>query len=153
MLLTLSLAVLLAVPDSTHCTAAATFLRQTQQMQALVDADTIDDWRTRQKLSGCRVTAAGGTLLSLRDEAIRLYDRLRSAGWTRTPDPRDAPGESSLRFRWERSDCLFNVNRDGLLFTDAEERVNEALVLKPGETRYQVFVMCMAALPAVDRGD
>ena len=152
MLITLSLAVVLAVPDTVHCTAAANFLRDTQQMQALIDADTINDWRTRQKLSGCRITAAGGTTLSLRDEAIRLYDRLRAAGWTRTPDPRDAAGEASLRFRWERSDCLFNVNREALLFTDAEDRVNEALVLKPGETRYQVFVMCMPALPAVDRG-
>lgn len=152
MLITLSLAVLLAVPDTAHCTAAANFLRESQHMQALIDADTIDDWRTRRKLPGCRVTAAGGTTLSLRDEAIRLYDRLRATGWTRTPDPRDAASEASLRFRWERSDCLFNVNREGMLFTDAEDRVNEALVLKPGETRYQVFVMCMPALPAVDRG-
>ena len=152
MLMTLSLTVLLAVPDTMHCSKAATFLRETQQMQALVDPDTINDWRTRQTLSGCRVTAAGGTTLSLRDEAIRLYDRLRAAGWTRTPDPRDAASEASLRFRWERSDCLFNVNREGLLFTDSEERVNEALELRPGETRYQVFVMCMPALPAVDRG-
>ncbi len=151
MLLTLSLAMMLAAPDTSHCLAAADFLRDTQQMQALVEPDTINDWRTQKKLVGCRITAAGGTTLPLRDEAIRFYDRLRAATWTRTPDPRDAPGESSLRFRFRQSDCLFNVTRDAMLFTDAEEQVNEALMIKSGESRYHVFVMCTAALPAADR--
>ncbi len=150
-MIALSLAISLAVPDTTHCTAAARFLRETQHMQALIEPDTINDWRTQQRLPGCRITAAGGTTMTLRNEAIRLYDRLRAAEWTRTPDPRDAPTESSLRFRWQQSDCLFNVTRDAMLFTDAEELVNEVLVLKPGENRYHVFVMCTAALPATVR--
>lgn len=151
MIITLSLAIALAVPDTTHCTAAAGFLRDTQHMQALTEPDTIKDWRTQQRLVGCRVTAAGGTTQTLRNEAIGFFDRLRAAKWTRTPDPRDAPTESSLRFRWEKSDCLFNVTRDAMLFTDAEQQVNESLVLKPGEERYHVFVMCTAALPATLR--
>ncbi len=157
MLTLLSLAVVLvrpvtvAVPDTTHCTAAASFLRETQRMQALVEPDTINDWRTQQRLTGCRITAAGGTTQTLRNEAISFYDRLRAAKWVRTPDPRDAPTESSLRFRWEKSDCLFNVTRDAMLFTDAEAQVNEALLLKSGENRYHVFVMCTAALPATTR--
>ncbi len=153
MFFTLSLVAAIALPDTSHCTAAAQFLRDTQQMQAIAEVDTINDWRTQQKLVGCRVTAAGGTTETLRDEAIRFYNRLRAAKWVRTPDPRDAPTESSLRFRWKQSDCLFNVTRDAMLFTDAEEQVTEALVLKPGEERYHVFVMCTAALPATIRGE
>lgn len=67
------------------------------------------------------------------------------------PRPTGFPNEGSLRFRWNASDCLFNVNREALLGTEAEGRVNEALVLKPGDTRYQVFVMCLPVLPAAPR--
>lgn len=139
----------LAVPaDSTLCTAAARFLRNEQRMVAEIEADTIDDWRTRKRLAGCRITAAGGTTLGVSGEAVRFYERLRAARWVRTPDPRDAPNEASLRFRWEQADCLFNVNAEAMLNTEAEARVNDALVLKPGEVRYQVFVMCLPAQPA-----
>ncbi len=134
--------------DSTHCVAAARFLRVDRHMVAAIDRDTINDWRTQQRVAGCRITAAGGTDIGVAKEAVRLYERLRAAHWTRTPDPRDAPNEASLRFRWEQSDCLFNVNAEALLNTTAEDLVNDALVLKLGETRYQVFVMCMPALPA-----
>ena len=137
--------------DSTHCYAAAQFLRDTQHMVAAIDSDTIDDWRTKRRLVGCRITAAGGSELGVAKEAVRLYERLRAARWTRTPDPRDAPNEASLRFRWEQSDCLFNVNAEAMLNTVAESRVNEQLVLRSGETRYQVFVMCAQALPAAPR--
>ena len=84
-------------------------------------------------------------------EAVRLYERVRAAGWTRTPDPRDAPNEASLRFRKEQSDCLFNVNAEAMLGTKAERAVNGAVTAKPGESRYQVFVMCMPAMPAAER--
>ena len=137
--------------DTVHCHTAARFLRADQRMVAAIDADTINDWRTKRRVPGCRITSAGGTDIGVAKEAIRLYDRLRAAGWTRTPDPRDAPSEASLRFRWEQSDCLFNVNAEAMLNTESEGRVNEAVVLKDGETRYQVFVMCMPAMPAVLR--
>lgn len=137
--------------DSTLCTAAARFLRVEQHMVAEIGPDTIDDWRTRKRLGGCRVTAAGGTDIGVAKEAVRLYERLRAAQWVRTPEPRDSPNEASLRFRWEQSDCLFNVNAEAMLNTEAEIRVNDALVLKPAEVRYQVFVFCLPALPASPR--
>lgn len=121
------------------------------KMTAIVDRDTVDDWRTGRKLPGCRVTAAGVTARTLRTEATLFYEQLRAAGWSRTPDPRDAPNEASLRFRKDGVDCLFNVYGDALLFTDAEQRVAEATVPPPGRMRYGVFVMCTEALPAAAR--
>ena len=91
--------------DSTHCTAAAKFLRGELHMQALVDQDTVDDWRTGKKTPGCRITSVGATDIGVNKEAVRFYERVRAAGWTRTPDPIDAPNEGALRFRWEGSDC------------------------------------------------
>lgn len=137
--------------DTAHCARAAQFLRTTQQMVAAVETDTIDDWRTGTRAAGCRVTSAGGTDIGVAGEAVRLYERLRAAQWVRTPDPRDSPHEASLRFRFAQSDCLFNVNAEAMLNTDAELRVNTALLLTSGRTRYQVFVMCMAAMPAKPR--
>ena len=137
-----------APADSTHCIEAARFLREVQRMAAEVERDTIDDWRTHKRIAGCRVTAAGVTGIGVAREAVRFYERLRAARWVRTPDPRDSPNEASLRFRWEKSDCLFNVNAQALLFTDAEFRVIDAVKVSPGETRYHVFVMCLPALPA-----
>ncbi len=153
MLVALALLLTIAPPpsDTTHCTQAAAFLRTEQQMAAIVEPDTMNDWRSQQRVVGCRITASGATTLSLRDEAIRLYDRLRAARWMRTPDPRDAPNEASMRFRWQQSDCLFNVSRDAMLFTDAEQRAAEAAPVKQGESRYAVFVQCFAALPAASR--
>jgi hypothetical protein len=49
------------------------------------------------------------------------------------------------------ADCLFNVNREALLFTDAETLVLERLTVPAGSTRYHVFVMCVAAQPAAAR--
>jgi hypothetical protein len=151
--LTLALIAVLAPspPDSAHCAAAARFLRDEQGMIAEVDADIIDDWRTGKRLAGCRVTAAGATTLGVAREAVRFYERMRAAGWTRTPDPRDAPNEASLRFRRERSDCVFNVYEGANLLTEAETRVNEALQPRPGEARYQVLALCMPAMAAKAR--
>lgn len=137
--------------DSTHCVAAAHFLRESRRMVAEVEPDTINDWRTGKRVAGCRITAAGATDGSVQQAASQLYDALRGASWSRTPDPRDAPNEASLRFRHEHSDCLFNVNAEAMLFTDAEARVNEALILPPGQTRYQVFVICLPAMVAKPR--
>lgn len=120
-------------------------------MVAEIGADTLDDWRTRKRLITCRITAVGGTALGVQKEAVQFYELLRAAKWVRTPDPRDSPNEGSLRFRWEQSDCLFNINREALLGTDAEGRVNDKLVLKPGEVRYQMYVVCTPAMPAAPR--
>ena len=120
-------------------------------MIAAVQVDTINDWRTGMRVSGCRITAAGATDVTVQSEALRFYESLRAAKWTRTPDPRDAPNEASLRFRWEATDCLYNVNAQALLNTDAEMRVNDELRLAPNQIRYQVFVMCMPALKAAPR--
>jgi hypothetical protein len=123
-------------------------MRSDRGMTAIVEADTFDDWRTRKRLPGCRITAAGVTSITVQREAAHFYDRLRASGWTRTPDPRDSPNEASLRFRYGESDCLFNVNAEALLLTDAESRVLEAVIPKAGERRYHVFVMCTPAMPA-----
>ena len=138
----------LSAADSTHCVAAARFLRVEQHMSALIDADTIDDWRTARRIAGCRVTAAGATAIGVAREAVRLYEQLRAAGWHRTPDPRDAPHEASLRFRWRRTDCLFNVYDEARLGTDAEFRVNELAATPTGNTRYQVLTLCLPAMAA-----
>ncbi|MFN8666084.1 MAG: hypothetical protein U0164_02670 [Gemmatimonadaceae bacterium] len=137
--------------DTTRCVAAADFLRRTQQMIVVLEADTVDDWRTKERLPGCRATAAGSTRLGVAAEAVRFYERLRASGWARTPDPRDAPNEASLRFRHQVTDCLFNVYEVPRLFTDAEFAVNDSVRLAPGEARYQVLVQCVAALPAAPR--
>jgi hypothetical protein len=138
----------LAVPDTSDCAAGAAFLRGIQRMAAVVERDTIDDWRTKRRVSGCRITAAGATELTVQGEAVRFYERLRAAGWTRTPDPRDAPNEASLRFRMDQSDCLFNVNAEAMLGTRAESSVNRSLKPSVGERRYQVLALCMPAMPA-----
>ncbi len=150
-LLLLSLGQAPAATDTSHCAAAAKFLRNDRQMLAEIEVDTIDDWRTHKRVAGCRITAAGGSELSVAKEAVRFYEVLRAAKWVRTPDPRDSPNEGSLRFRWEQSDCLFNINAEALLGTDAEQRVNDALRTPPGQNRYQIFVMCMPAMPADPR--
>ncbi len=139
------------IADSVSCAEAAGFARVTQGMIARVDPDTIDDWRTGRRLRGCRVTAAGSTTLGVAGEAVRFYERLRAAGWTRTPDPRDAPNEASLRFRWAGTDCVFNIYADARLGTDAEFAVNDSVPARAGEARYQLLVLCMPALPAAPR--
>ena len=145
---------LLATPataDTSHCIAAAQFLRAAVHMPAVVEPDTLDDWRTGKRTPGCRITAAGATDIGVNKEAVRFYERVRAAGWTRTPDPIDMPNEGALRFRWKTADCLFHVNREPLLNTMAEAKVNNALKLGPGETSYQIFVVCVPAAPAKPR--
>src|SRR5262245_44564479 len=133
------------------CTDAARFLSAEIQMAVRTDPDTVNDFRTGRKHSGCRVTAAGLTTSALADEASRFYDQVRQAGWTRTPDPWDAPRESSLRFRKGGSDCLFNLYEGALLFTEAEREVSASRIPTDGQSRYGVFVMCVPAMPAKPR--
>jgi hypothetical protein len=147
----LALVVWPQVADTSHCAAAARFLRAERHMIAEVEVDTIDDWRTQKRVPGCRITAAGGSELGVNREAVHFYELLRAAKWVRTPEPRDSPNEGSLRFRWEQADCLFNINAEALLGTDAEQRVNDTLQVPAGQTRYQIFVMCMPAMPAAPR--
>jgi hypothetical protein len=149
--LALALTLMSAPADTVHCVQAARFLSGTQRMQAVVEPDSMNDWRSQRRVGSCRITAAGGTLLTVQGEATRLYERLRDAQWARTPDPRDSPREGSLRFRWQQSDCLFNVNTEALLFTDAETEVIERRTLAPNERPYYVFVMCTAAVDAAPR--
>lgn len=131
-----------------RCDGAVMFLRDVQRMEVEVTLDSLADWRTRRTLPACHVTAAGGTSGTVQSEATAFYERLPASGWSRTPDPRDSPREASLRFRKDGADCLFNINREALLFTDAETAVLERLKLAPGAVRYHVFVMCVEALPA-----
>lgn len=148
-----ALAALLLVPwcpgvaqsQLVHCEAADAHLRGEVEMATIVEADTIDDWRLDRMVPGCRITAAGLTRRTLRTEAGAFYDGLRSAGWSRTPDPQDAPNEASLRFRWSSSDCLFNVYEGGLLGTDAELSVDDQRVPGRGERRFNILVLCTPA--------
>lgn len=133
------------------CADADAFLRGDRQMQTVVELDTVNDWRTRQRQIGCKVTAAGGTTRGVQPEAVYFYERVRATGWVRTPDPRDAPNEGSLRFRKGDADCLFNVYGPAMLMTDAELTVGDQRDLKAGEVRYHVYAMCMKAMPAAPR--
>jgi hypothetical protein len=142
----------LAARQLSHCADAARFLEKEIGLSVVTEPDTIDDWRTGKRQPGCRVTASGLTDGRVADAAVRFYERVRQAGWVRTPDPRDSPNEASLRFRMGSSDCLFNVYEGVLLMTEAERKVSAITVPTPGRSRYGVFVMCTAALPAAPRG-
>lgn len=135
------------------CEEAERFVREVAGMVAVTNPDTIDDWRTRAMVPGCRVTAAGATGRSETDEARRFYELLREAGWGRTPDPRDAPNEAALRFRREGADCLFNFYTSSVaLNTEAELRVSDTVARRPGERLYFFLVLCTPAAPAAPRG-
>lgn len=150
--LVLVAASLLAAPagaqDTALCAEAHRHLEEVAGMAALTDPDTIDDWRTGRHVPGCRVTAAGAAGIPEAEVVATFYEELRAAGWTRTPDPADAPNEASLRFRKDGADCLFNYYTDGMLFTESEERVDAQVVPLPGERLYNFLVLCMPAMPA-----
>jgi len=142
-----------AVGQVDLCMEAERFLRDTMQMQALSEPDTIDDWRTQAMVPGCRVTAAGGTTRSSVEVARSFYEVLAQSGWTRSPDPRDAPNEASLRYRRLGADCLFTFyDRMTSLNTEAEFTVSDAVHLEPGEHFFHFLVMCTPAAPAAPRG-
>ena len=121
-------------------------------MAAVIEPDTVDDWRTNAVTPGCRITAAGITRVSMRQQAASFFDDLRAAGWSRTPEPRDAPNEASLRFRKGGADCLFSFYSGGLLGTEAEARVDDDRVPESGERRYNYLVQCVPAAEAAPRG-
>ena len=135
------------------CEGAERFVREAMGMTALSEPDTIDDWRTRAMVPGCRITAAGAMQGSAAAEVRDFYMRLRDAGWARTPDPRDAPNEASLRFRRDGADCLFNFyDSSTSLGTEAELTVSDAVPLRPGEELFNFLVLCTPAAPAAPRG-
>jgi len=101
------------------------------------------------------VTAAGATRRTDAVEAREFYEQIRQvdSGWERTPDPRDAPNEASLRFRRDGADCLFNYyTLASPLNTEAELSVTDAVHLDLGERIYNFLVMCTPAAPAAPRG-
>lgn len=154
----LSAVALLALPAEAEaqtelCLEAERFVRDVMGMVALSEPDTIDDWRTRKMVPGCRVTAAGATRVSGADLIEEFYARVEEAGWTRTPDPRDAPNEASLRYRRSGADCLFNYyDNTTTLGTEAELVVSEGVPRQPGESLYNFLVMCVPAAEAAPRG-
>lgn len=133
------------------CAEAHAFLVDELAMAAITEPDEVDDWRTRKVTQGCRITAAGLTDVDFRTQAIRSFDRLAESGWARSPDPRDAPNEASLRFRRGPVDCLFSFYSGGLLGTEAELEVDDARVPAPGERRFNFLVLCVPAREAVPR--
>lgn len=153
-------AVLVLFPDAAAaqsgidlCLDAERFVRDTIGMTAVTEPDTIDDWRTQAMVPGCRVTAAGATRRTDAVEAREFYERVRQAGWVRTPDPRDAPNEASLRFRRGGADCLFNYyTMASPLNTEAELRASDAVFLRAGERLFNILVMCTPEAPAAPRG-
>lgn len=134
--------------DLQRCEPVQQFLTETMSMAAETEPDTIDDWRTHQRVPGCRVTAAGGTPLGMGDHAGMFYDQLRVAGWARTPDPRDAPNESALRMRLADTDCFFTIYTGILIGTDTEFRVSNAFVPRSDDARYNMLVQCMETMEA-----
>jgi len=135
------------------CMEAERFLRDAMGMQTLSEPDTIDDWRTQAMVPGCRITAAGGTTRTSADVARGFFEVLPDSGWSRTPDPRDAPNEASLRYRRLGADCLFSFyDRTTSLNTEAEFAVTDAVDLQPGEHFFNFLVMCTPEAPAAPRG-
>ena len=155
---TAALAALLAAPAGASaqvelCEQAERFLVESIGMIAVSEPDTIDDWRTRAMVPGCRVTAAAASSLEAAEIARGFYDVLNASEWVRTPDPRDAPNEASLRFRRDGADCLFNFYTSTMsLNTEAEMFVTDAVHRGPGEDVYNFLVLCTPAAPAAPRG-
>jgi hypothetical protein len=143
-----------AAAQTDLCLEAERFMRDVTDMATMTEPDTIDDWRTRRMVPGCRVTAAGASRLPASEIVEEFYAAVEEAGWTRTPDPRDAPHEASLRYRLAGADCLFNYYDASMtLATDAELVVSEAVPLQPGESLYNFLVLCTPAAPAAPRGE
>jgi hypothetical protein len=135
------------------CESAERYVREVIGMIAVTEPDTIDDWRTRAMVPGCRVTAAAAARRPVRDAARAFYETILDDGWVRTPDPRDAPNEASMRFRKDGADCLFNYYDNSMsLNTEAEMTVTDAVWVGPGQEIYNFLVMCTPAMPAASRG-
>jgi hypothetical protein len=135
------------------CLDAERFIKNVAGMVSLTEPDTINDWRTQSLTPGCRVTASAATKQLSRNVVRDFFDLLRSDAWIRTPDPRDAPNEASLRFRKSQADCLFSFYDSSVsLNTDAELTVSDAVFKTVGEKLYYFLVLCTPAAPAAPRG-
>ena len=134
--------------DLKRCEPVQKFLTEQFSMVAETGPDTIDDWRTHKIVPGCRVTAAGGTGIDMGQTAGMFYNSLLAAGWTRTPEPRDAPEESALRLRLEDTDCFFSIYSGIAIGTEAERRVTMAFEPRSDDARYNILVQCMPAMAA-----
>ena len=88
-----------------RCALAERFLIEELAMVTRIDGDTLDDWRTRKRLAACRITGVGTRRTTIAVAARVFYEKVGAAGWARTPDPRDAPTEASLRFRLGETDA------------------------------------------------
>ena len=131
------------------CLDAERFIEGVAGMASLTEPDTINDWRPQSVTPGCRVTSAGATRQSPRNLLKSFFDSLQSDAWIRTPDPRDAPNEGSLRFRKGQADCLFSFYDSSVsLNTDAELTVSDAVFRKVGEKLYHFLVLCTPIAPA-----
>lgn len=138
-----------AFREERYCLGARSYLADSLRTLALVDPDTIQDWRTRQTVLGCRVYASQATRMEQTPAARAFYDRLLASGWTRTPDPLDMPNEAAIRVRQDNMDCLFHVYKAPLLNTPSEIAVTESITLQPGEGQFNLLAQCMPARPAV----
>lgn len=135
------------------CLEAERFVRDVMGMVSLAEPDTIDDWRTKAMVPGCRVTAAGASTRPSSEVARGFYEVLAESGWVRSPDPRDAPAEASLRYRRHGADCLFNFyDQSTSLNTEAELDVTDAVFIGRGERLFNFLVLCTPAAPAAPRG-
>lgn len=137
-----------AAQEEGRCAPADRFLTEELVMVTRIDPDTLDDWRTGKRRAACRITGSGVRRTTIAVAAQVFYEKVRAAGWTRTPDPRDSPNEASLRFRLGETDCLFNVYQGILLGTDSEIEVTNAVETRPGDELYHVLVLCVPAMEA-----
>ena len=134
--------------DLKRCEPVHSFLTQDFGMVAEISRDTIDDWRTHKILPGCRVTAAGGAAFGIGEQATLMYRQLMAAGWKRSPEPRDAPAESALRFRLADTDCFFSPYSGIAIGTEAERRVSQAFKRNSEDAPFNVLVQCVQAMDA-----
>ena len=140
-----------AAQEAGRCAPADRFLTEELLMVTRIDPDTLNDWRTGKRLAGCRITGSGTRRTTIAVAARVFYEKVRAAGWTRTPDPRDSPNEASLRFRLGETDCLFNVYQGILLGPDSEIEVTNAVETRLGDELYHVLVLCVPAMEARER--
>jgi hypothetical protein len=138
--------------DLKRCEPLHRVMSETLAMSAEISPDTIDDWRTHKVLPGCRVTAVGSIHREVPGEENEVFYRtLLGEGWTRTPDPWDRPNEAALYLRFQGADCFFTPYQGIRLATEAEFRVNNAFVTRPGEDRFSFMAQCVEAMPAAPR--
>lgn len=138
--------------DLRRCEPLHRVMTETLTMSAETSPDTVDDWRTRRVLPGCRVTAVGSMRREVPGEENQVfYYTLMGEGWARTPEPYDRANEAAIRLRYEQTDCFFTPYQGIRLATEAEFRVNNAFVTRPGEERYSFMAQCVEALPAAPR--